>query len=384
MRIVHVVESLDLGGLEKVVLGLAAMQAAQGHQVRIVCLWHLGALGLQAAGGPVQIVCVGKRTGFDPGALHRLRRAIRDHLPDVLHTHNAMAHYYAVAAVLGGLPKCLLNTRHGMGPDRLAGRGEWFYRQALRATDHAVSVCGAAASRFVEHGMFPAAKSAIVPNGIDLARFRARDPEASQRMKASKGLPPGALVFGTVGRLNETKQQHLLLSALRTLLDDGVDAVVVIAGDGELLPELERQCRETRLLDRVRLLGARSDVEEVLASLDVFVLPSRTEGYSLALVEACAAALPIVASDTGGNGEIVKDGHNGLLVPPGNAQRLAAAMKTLTADPAQRAAFGRAGRAWALQEGSMSRMHERYMALYLNRHQPDPRSSDIPQPAGNG
>ena len=207
------------------VLGWRGCRRLSGHQVRIVCLWHVGALGLQAAGGPAEIVCVGKRTGFDAGALRRLRRAIRDHVPDVLHTHNPMAHYYAVAAVLGSLPKRVLNTRHGMGPERLVGRGEWLYRQALRATDYAVSVCGAAEARYVGHGMFSSAKSAIVPNGIDLGGFRVRDHEASRRMKVSTGLPQEALVFGTVGRLNEAKQQHLLLAALRMLLDDGVDAV---------------------------------------------------------------------------------------------------------------------------------------------------------------
>ncbi|CAG1017467.1 phosphatidyl-myo-inositol dimannoside synthase [Burkholderiaceae bacterium] len=367
MKIVHVVESLDIGGLENVVIALARAQRARGHEVRIVCLWHPGALAASASGEGIAVSSADKRPGFDLRALRRLRGKICDDGADVLHSHNPMAHYYAVAATLGRRAACVLNTRHGMGSGRLDARRERLYRFALRASDFGVSVCEAAQERFVAHGVIPADQAVVVPNGIDLARFQPRDEIASARLRHELGLPAGGTLFGTVGRLNEAKQQHLLLKALRQLLDGGVAASLVMVGDGELRGALEAECRRLGLEPHVRLLGARSDVPDLLAAMDVFMLPSRTEGYSLALVEASAAGLPIIASDVGGNREIVKDGLTGVIVPSGDVGRLAAAMKALAQDAGWRAALGGQGRAWAVREGSLDAMCERYMALYARR-----------------
>jgi glycosyltransferase involved in cell wall biosynthesis len=376
MRIVHVVESLDIGGLEHVVVALACAQSAQGHDVGIVCLWHPGALAPRAVAAGVDVTCADKRGGIDLRAARRLRRLVAERAPDVLHTHNPMPHYYAVAATLGRPIGCIVNTRHGMGSTRSGARLERLYRLALHRTDHAVSVCTAARDRFVGEGVIPARLASVVPNGTDPARFTVRSTEAASRLKSVLGLPAEAVVFGTVGRLNEAKQQHLLLRALRVLLDRGVPAALVVAGDGPLRAELDDLTRELALSSHVRLLGARSDVPELLAAMDVFVLPSRTEGWSLALVEASVAGLPIVASRVGGNPEIVRDGATGLLVPPAHLDALAEAMAALAGDAGRRDAFGRAAREWALREASLATMCDRYATLYAT-----PRASSAAMPA---
>lgn len=364
MRIAHVVESLDIGGLEHVVVALARAQRQRGHEVRVICLWRRGALAERAEAAGVRVECCEKRAGLDGRALLSMRRRLLDFRPDVLHSHNPMAHYYAVAAAMGlGIGR-VVNTRHGMGSAQLSARTEKLYRLALFATDHAVSVCDAARRRFVAHGVMPAGKAAVVRNGIDLARFAARHAEAAASLRTALALPADAVVFGTVGRLNEAKQQLRLLRALKVLLDDGVRAALVIVGDGELRAALEQETDRLGLRAQVRLLGARSDVPQLLAGMDVFVLPSRTEGYSLALVEASAAALPIVATDVGGNAEIVQDGQTGLVVPAGDDARLAAAMAELGRDPTRREALGRQARAWALREGSLEAMCDGYERLY--------------------
>ncbi len=363
MRIVHVVESLDVGGLEHVVLALAVLQRQRGHEVRIVCLWRPGALAAVAAASGVEVQCAGKRAGFDIAALWRLRTLLRQAQPEVLHSHNPMAHYYAVAAALGLGVASVLNTRHGMGSQRLNARTERLYRLAVRRSAFAVSVCSAAQRRFVAHEVIPAAKAVVVHNGIALARFTNPDRGAAARIRAGLALPPGTVLFGSVGRLNEAKQQQLLLQALRALLDAAVPAALVIVGDGELRATLEGECRRLQLGAAVQLLGARSDVPELLAAMDVFVLCSRTEGYSLALIEASAAGLPIVATDVGGNAEIVQHQRSGLLVA-GDVSALAAAMAALAADAALRQRFAREAAQWAEREGSLDTMYERYLALY--------------------
>lgn len=364
MRIAHVVESLEIGGLEHVVVALASEQRRRGHEVRILCLWRRGALAERAEAAGILVECCDKRPGLDVRALASMRGMLRGFRPDVLHTHNPMAHYYAVAASLGlGIGR-VLNSRHGMGSGQLSARREKLYRAALLATDHAVSVCDAARQRFVAHGVMPEAKAQVVRNGIDLSRFVPRSDAAGERLRQTLSLPPAAVVFGSVGRLNEAKQQQRMLAALRVLIDRGLDAALVVAGDGELRADLERETDRLALRDRVRFLGARNDVPDLLAGMDVFVLSSRTEGYSLALVEASAAALPIVATAVGGNAEIVQNRRTGLLVPAGDDERLAAAMGELGRSASQREQMGRQARAWALEEGSLAAMCDGYEQLY--------------------
>ena len=346
------------------VVALASAQRARGHDVRIVCLWRRGALAARAEAAGIRVDCCEKRSGLDVQALRRMRRLLRESGADVLHTHNPMAHYYAVAATLGLGIRRVLNSRHGMGSGELSARREKLYRLALLVTDHAVSVCDAARQRFVAHGVMPAGKATVVRNGIDLSRFAPRSAAAGTRLRLALGLPEAAVLFGTVGRLNEAKQQVRLLHALRALLDAGVQAALVVVGDGELRGSLEADTDRLSLRDRVRLLGARSDVPELLAGMDVFVLPSRTEGYSLALVEASAAALPIVATAVGGNAEIVQDGVTGLIVPAGDDDRLVAAMRALAGDARKRESLGAQARAWALREGSLDAMCDAYLRLY--------------------
>lgn len=370
MRILHVVESLEIGGLEHVVVALASAQRRRGHEVRVVCLWRRGVLADAAESAGVPVTCCDKRPGFDLRAWRAMRSTLRSVAPDVLHTHNPMAHYYAVAASLGLGVRTVLNTRHGMGSGDLGARREKLFRLALLATDHAVSVCDAARQRFVVHGVMPAAKAVVVRNGIDLGRFAMRSAEAGSALRASLGLPADAVVFGTVGRLNEAKQQHRLLGALRSLTDAGHRVALVIAGDGERRQFLEAETDLLGLRAQVRLLGARNDVPELLAGMDVFVLPSRTEGYSLALVEASAAGLPIIATSVGGNAEIVQQGTTGLIVPPADDDALALAMAVLADDPAQRERLGAQARAWALREGTLDAMCDGYERLYADRGHP--------------
>lgn len=364
MKIVHIVESLDVGGLEHTVLALAQAQHARGHGVAIICLWRRGALAAQAVAAGLPVQCCDKQSGLDLRALKALRGMLRQAAPDVAHTHNAMAHYYTVLAGLGlGLPR-LVSTRHGMGSRQLGARRERLYRLALHRTDAAVSVCAAARARYVRHGVMPQAKAVVVPNGIELARFVPRTDQRAAQLRRELGLPAQAVLFGSVGRLHEAKRQRLALQALRRLLDAGVPAALVIVGDGDQRAALDSEIDALGLQRHARLLGARRDVPELLAGMDVFVLPSRTEGYSLALVEASASALPIIATQVGGNAEIVAHDVTGLLVPRDDLDALTQAMTRLAGNQPLRLLLGQAARTWALREGSLDTMAERYLALY--------------------
>jgi glycosyltransferase involved in cell wall biosynthesis len=368
VNIVHVVESLALGGLERVVVSLAEIQIRHGHRVRVVCLFQEGVLAAQVRALGAEVIVCHKTAGLDVRALRVMRRAVRTFCADVVHTHNAVAHYYATLATIGLRLRSLLNTRHGMGSFPFSWRRELLYRIALARSDAAVSVCEAARHRFVSHRIMPAAKALTIRNGTDVSLFDERNPAARAELLAACAAKGEPIVFGTVGRLSAAKDHAGLLLAMRRLVDDGVNAILVIVGDGELRDALHEQRDRLELGARVHLLGARNDIPRLLAGFDAFVLSSVTEGYSLALVEACAAALPCVVTHVGGNGEIIRDRVSGLLVPPGNPVRLATAMRSLCESPQARAGMGRSARAWALENGTLETMYRQYQAVYGRGH----------------
>lgn len=364
MNIVHVVESLALGGLERVVVSLTGIQVRHGHRVLVVCLFQEGVLSDNARSAGAAVMACGKTDGLDVSALRKMRHAIRSFHADVVHSHNAVAHYYAAVATLFGGVRTLLNTRHGMGSFPFSWRREFLFRLALAGSTVAVSVCDAAMQRFVSNRIIPRSKAVTVHNGTDVSVFIERNEAARNRLLLAFGVRGEPVVIGTVGRLSAAKDHAGLLAAMRRLVDDGVDALLVIVGDGELRESLREQSDRLQLGPRVLWLGARSDIPELLSGFDAFVLSSATEGYSLALVEACAAALPCVATSVGGNAEIVSDRISGLLVPAGDPARLAAAMAELCGSVPLRGTMGRNAREWALRNGTLDAMYQRYQALY--------------------
>lgn len=367
LDIVHVVENLERGGLERMAIDLVLAQRAAGHAVRMVCLFQPGALAGELTDAGIEVVACGKRGGLDLAALRGLRAQLAprgDRGPRILHTHNANAHYHAVLAAVG-LPRArTINTRHGMGVARPRSRLEWLYRQAMRRTDVVAAVCEAARERFASQGVRPREALLAVPNGIRIERFEAANAAARAALRTQLALPDGTPLIGTVGRLNPVKDQAGLLRAFAEVHAARPDAVLVLVGDGALRAELEAQAAALGLATAVRFLGDRNDVRALLPGFDVFVLSSLSEGYSMALLEAAASALPIVATDVGGNREIVADGVNGLIVPSADAGALASALAALVADPARAVALGAQGRAWALREASIATMTARYEAIY--------------------
>lgn len=364
MNIVHVVESLDIGGLETVVVALARWQSQHADRPRVICLFHEGALAATARAAGIQVDVVGKSRGFDTGALRRLRSLLGHGDIDVLHTHNAVAHYHATIAAIGLRVRRLVNTRHGMGQSRSNRRLHTFYRIALAGTRSAVAVCHAARDEFIRAGHIPARKCIVIPNGVATNGIAARDDGSKRALLAQLGRPADTFVVGIVGRLSLVKDHATLLDAVTLLRRSGRPVDLVVIGDGETREAIEARVRELQLQHCVHMLGMRGDVSRLLPALDAFALVSLSEGYSLALVEAATAALPIVATRVGGNAEIVRDEANGLLVSPGDAAGIAAALARLADDESLRLRMGEAGRAWALRHGSVDAMAMSYRSLY--------------------
>ena len=364
MRISHIVENLNRGGLERVVIDLAKAQAAAGHDCQVVCLFEAGSLAHELTSQGIPVVACDKRDGADMRALLRLRRALSSQRTEVLHSHNGLPHYYAMAAAMGLGLRRIVNTRHGMGDVTPSSRREWLFRQSMHFADVAVAVSEAAGRRLAEAGLVPTRRLRVIPNGIHPEPFRERDAQLRAQMATSLGLPPETQLVGFIGRLNWAKDLPTMVAAFARVCARRDDAALVIAGEGAERGAVEAAIANAGLGGRVLLLGDRSDVPQLLPAFSIFAMSSISEGYSIALLEACASALPIVATDVGGNAEIVEDGVNGLVVPPNSPDAFAAALERLLADPVRAAQMGRAGRDWLLSNATFEVMSSRYLEAY--------------------
>jgi glycosyltransferase involved in cell wall biosynthesis len=341
----------------------------------VVCLFEAGTLAPELAELGVPVLSCDKRRGLDLRAILKARRFLRRHATEILHTHNAISHYYAVLASRGLPLRRVVSTRHGMGATRAVaqrGRGrtwrddrlEWLYGKSMAFTHAVAAVCETARREFQQRADLPARKILAVPNGIHVDRFAPASAGDRQRLRQTLGLPQDTRLAGFVGRLTWAKDHETLIRGFAQVHRRSADTALVLIGDGPLRPELEALAMDEGLAGRVFFLGDRNDIHALLRGLDLFVMSSVTEGYSVALLEACASALPIVATRVGGNPEIVRDGVNGTLVSAGDPAALAAAMTGLLADPARARAMGQAGRDWVLQYGSFRTMAERYAEIY--------------------
>lgn len=365
MKITHVVENLDRGGLERMVIDLAHAQAGAGHDVEVICLFERGTLAVELDRSGIPVHACHKNGAGDPRPWRRLRALLSARQDGALHTHNAAAHYHAGLAGMGQRFARIVNTRHGMGMPRPRSRREWLYRHSLHRTDAVVAVCEAALAKFAAQGVRPRGRLLKIANGIALDGFPQASAERREALASLLGFAPGTRIIGTVGRLSPVKDQAMLLRAFARVRETMADVALVVVGDGPLRAELGALAASLGIAPRVRFLGDRNDVRAaLLAGFDLFALSSISEGYSVALLEACAAGIPIVATDVGGNGEIVADGGNGWLAPAGDADAFAALAARVLRDSAQAAAMGMRGREWARIEGSTHTMAARYAELY--------------------
>lgn len=348
LRIAHVTLGLDTGGLEKLLVEFARHADRTRFELRFVSLTSRGVLAddLEAAGWPV--LALDEPSGLRPGLVPRLLRLFRRWETDVVHTHDDRPLVYgAPAARLARVPR-VLHTRHGQSFH--TRRRTSLLRLAAALTDRFVCVSEDAAGLTIRQGVSPR-KVTTIRNGVDVARFAYTGPS-----------PEGPLV--TVARLSPEKDIETLLRAAAIATRVRPSLRVEIAGDGPCGPRLRRLTGELGLTDRVHFLGAVRDVAAVLGRASLFVLPSRSEGISLTLLEAMARGLPCVATRVGGNPEVVLDGETGLLVPAGSPDALATTLLRLCHQPEEGRRMGAAGRRRVERHFDVRAMVAGYEALY--------------------
>jgi sugar transferase (PEP-CTERM/EpsH1 system associated) len=359
LRVMHVVYRLQAGGMEYGVVKLVnGLDRSRIHSS--VCSTTPATDVKRLLHADVPLFECRRRAGNDPRVVAELVKLFRREQPHIVHTHAwGTLVEGLLAARLARVPQ-LVHGEHGtlqVGPlQRRVQRLVW------SRADQVLSVSSRLAERMAAATGFPRDRITTIRNGVDTSRFG----HLSQReARARLGLTSGGTIIGTVGRLVPVKDHASLVHAVARLRDRGSLVTAVIAGEGPLRAALAAQIDALKLHQQVRLLGHRPDPETVLAALDIFVLPSRSEGLSNTVLEAMASRLPVVATSVGGNDELIEDGITGLLLPPGDPEALAEGLGLLLASTEKRAHMGQAAVQRARTRFSIEAMIQNYERLYL-------------------
>lgn len=358
MKVLHVIESLEFGGAEKVVVDLANT-ILERMPVGICCVKRLGQLR-DTLDPRITVHCLGKDEGNDYRLPAKLIRLVEEHGYDIVHSHN-WGIFLEPALARSRMPlRRLIHTVHGRYlpyPPKLVSSIKRRIRRVLeRRLAHRYDAIVAVSDTIREY----VKRDLRVSDGRVLTIHNGIHSEPSAPV--SRCLD--AITFVTVGRLAEVKNQPLMLRAFARVAPTLRGARLRIIGDGPERSRLEALAHDLGLDERVEFLGFRDDVKALLAEADVFLISSHYEGISIALLEAMRAGLPVVASCVGGVPETVIDGHNGILFPDGDEHSMSAAMGRLGSLPYERKAMGERSLARLRKEFSIEVAVERYWTLY--------------------
>ena len=368
IRVCYMAHAFAVGGAEEMVLNLVQHLPERFDPV-VCCINQAGPIGeeIRKTGTPVAVL------GLTPGLRHPwhvagIRRYLRDTKPAIVHTFLLTASLYGrLAAILEHVP-IVIGTEVNIY-ERKRRHHILAERMLLSNTDRVIVSANSVRDFYVDQIHADPAKIDVVYNAVDWKSIQASRSRAD--MRASLGLSAGARVAGVIARLTEQKGHRFLLQAMTT--PALADLQLVVVGDGDLREALQMDARDLGLASRVRFLGARRDLGDLLAAMDVFVMPSLWEGLPLSMILAMGAAMPVVATEVAGIPEIVADGETGWLVPAGNSLALATALVDVFADRARAAKVGNAARDFVLPRFGIDGYVNSVVGLYdeIIRLKPD-------------
>lgn len=370
--VVHVFYRFDVGGLENGVVNLINRMPAGAYRHAIIALTEVTDFRRRLQRDDVQCIALNKPPGHLYRLFPRLVRIFRELKPAIVHSRNLAALEVTVPARLAGVP-VRIHGEHGRDVGDLDGSNktyQWVRKFYNPFVSHWIALSQDLESYLTGRVGIAQRKVTQIYNGVDAARFYPADHAVPSGLTLA-GCPfrqPAHWLVGTVGRMQTVKDQTLLARAFIRALELAPELRsrlrLVMIGDGPLRAEAQALLDAAGVADRAWLPGERHDVPEVLRNLDCFVLPSLAEGISNTILEAMASGLPVIATQVGGNPELVADGQTGVLVPPSDPDAMARAIIASATDPDQARMKGQAGRAEVERRFSMEAMVGAYQGLY--------------------
>ena len=378
MKILQVVCGSGWGGGSVVVMSICRALVERGDEVWVLCSDDENAAGFGSVGARIVRAPLWTRSiqPLDVIPLAHIYRLCRRERFDLVATHTSKGGVLGrLAARAAGVPHVVYHAHAYFFNHLSPGPAKSLYvaieRFAARFGDLTLAVSEEHRRGALECGVEAPGRIRTVLNGVDLQRFAGVD---GRPVRAELGFAPDDVLIGGVGRLQVFKGYEYLIRALPPVLADFPRAQLILCGTGPLESRLRSECERARIADRVRFLGFRKDIPQLMAALDVFVQPSLREGLSIALIEAAAAGLPSVACTIAGNAEIVQHGRTGILVPPADPVALGAAIRSLIEDPEGAREMGREARRRAEALFSVERMVAQHLAAYDSLMTPKERS----------
>ena len=317
-----ILNNFDVGGLEKVVLDLANNLNQDIFRIHVICIDGEGKLFQKLSTKKIRTLVLKKKPGIDISIIRKLMMYFRENRITLIHAHNiAPLVYGGIAAKLLHPNIPVIYSEHNQ-VYRLTKWGRAKFKFYLRYSDHIVTV-SKRLREFYRTDLGISRDINVLYNGINPEIYKFTK---SSDLRAQIGVADDDFVVGTAVVLSKQKGIPYLLEAAKSLANEHPDIKIVIAGDGPDHLKLEELCRTSGVSGTVRFLGYRDDIPKLLSSFDVYILPSLWEGLPLALIESLAVGIPAIATDVGGNSEIIEHGINGLIVPANSAKALADAI----------------------------------------------------------
>ncbi len=365
LKILLMTDEATIGGGQKHILLLAISLDRKKYDVAVACE-RQGYLVDELKKADILHLTVEMSNLPSLKSLRSCMNALREFEPDILHTHGGTPGLWGrLAARLSGVP-IVVHTYHGL---HILYRGAiartvllWLERALLRITSHIICVSSADLVSAKQYGLLREVDASVVRNGVEVGLVKS--PSVEKKLRIRLSIPSKGLIVGSIGRMHHQKGYYYLLRAASAIVRERKDVYFVLVGDGPEMNQLQEESERMGLADHVRFMGAMDNASELIPAFDIFVLPSLWEGFPIVLLEASAAGKPIVATSIDGSKEIIRDGVNGILVPPKDPERLSKAILRLVAQPALRRRLGKAARSQALREFDVKQMAKRISDIY--------------------
>lgn len=334
LKVLRVVPSLEMGGVENTLLSLLPRLDRDKYQISLCCLYRGDDLAREAEEHQIPLFTLRMRPRLDVDlkylkGINQLRRFLRKEKFDIVHTHLYKANTPGrIAAILARVPIIIANEHN---VDSWKKPGQMAADRFLSKFTNKVIVVSQAVKRFYHEEVgLPENKIEVVYNGVDLEKFSKR--VDIEKKKEELNIPQDSKVVGIIGRLHPQKGHEYFLKAAAIVTREIPSVRFLIIGEGTLRDELEKMADRLGLADKTLFTGQRRDIAEILSVLDISVLSSLREGFSITVLESMASGLPVVVTDVGGNREVVEESQTGFIVPPENVGALAAAIARILKD----------------------------------------------------
>lgn len=362
IEILILITELGIGGAQKLVAQTAEGLNRNKYEITVACLYQAGYWAKWLESHGISVLDLKMRSKFDFHVLTRLASHVRSKEIRLINTH--LFHANLVGTMIGkrvDVP-VIISTRHS---DEIGGRRrEIINRLTVPFRDHTIAISDSVMRTELKRSGVNPLKISTITNGIDTNEFLKSDEHLIASIRNEFDLSNDDIVIVYIGRIVPEKGLAFLLNAVRLLKPKCYDTKVLIIGGGTAESEVQSMVAKNNLQDSVILGGIRTEISEILSIGDIFVLPSLWEGLPLGLIEAMAAAKPVIATAVGGVPEIVINEKTGLLVPPADSESLAEAILTLLKDPARARQMGEAGRNRAIEHFDIKRTIQQTEALY--------------------